>query len=66
MNDTQHLLARRVIALLDLTSLTADDSDASIQTLCRKALTLVGPVAAERPDDFHSMMRSSLDALFAP
>ena len=64
MNDTQYLLARRVIALLDLTSLNADDSDASIQTLCRKALTPVGPVAAVCVyPQFVGVARRTLDTL---
>ena len=64
MNDTEHTLARRVIALLDLTSLNTDDTDASIEALCRKALTPVGPVAAVCVyPQFVSLARRTLDAL---
>lgn len=64
MNDTELQLARRVIALLDLTSLNADDTDASIQALCRKALTPVGPVAAVCVyPQFVRLARSTLNTL---
>ncbi|HYG87439.1 MAG TPA: deoxyribose-phosphate aldolase [Azospirillum sp.] len=39
-------LARRAIALLDLTSLNDDDTDKSVEALCKRAVTPVGPVAA--------------------
>ncbi len=39
-------LARRMLALLDLTSLNDDDSDATIRALCRRAVTDFGNVAA--------------------
>lgn len=39
-------LARRAVALLDLTSLNDDDSEASVAALCRRAVTPAGPVAA--------------------
>lgn len=38
--------ARRAIACLDLTSLNDGDDDAAIETLCRRAVTPAGPVAA--------------------
>lgn len=38
--------ARRAIALLDLTSLNDADDDAAALTLCRRAVTPFGPVAA--------------------
>lgn len=38
--------ARRAIACLDLTSLNDGDTDADIETLCAKATTPAGPVAA--------------------
>lgn len=46
MNEHDKTLARQIIALLDLTSLNDDDTDARIEQLCRKALTPLGPVAA--------------------
>jgi deoxyribose-phosphate aldolase len=39
-------LARRAVALLDLTSLNDDDTDKSVAALCKRAVTPVGPVAA--------------------
>ncbi|MDF1793851.1 MAG: deoxyribose-phosphate aldolase [Thalassobaculaceae bacterium] len=39
-------IARRAIACLDLTSLNDTDDDAVIETLCRRAITPAGPVAA--------------------
>lgn len=64
MNDNEHTLARRVIALLDLTSLNADDTDATIEALCRKALTPVGPVAAVCVyPQFVRLARHTLNAL---
>lgn len=38
--------ARRAVALLDLTSLNDDDTEASVATLCKRAVTPAGPVAA--------------------
>ena len=38
--------ARRAIGLLDLTSLNDDDTPETIATLCQRAVTPVGPVAA--------------------
>jgi deoxyribose-phosphate aldolase len=38
--------AARAIGLLDLTSLEAEDDAAKIETLCRRAVTPAGPVAA--------------------
>lgn len=46
MTDNDERFARRVIALLDLTSLNDDDDNAAIVALCHKAMTPVGPVAA--------------------
>ena len=46
MTDNDERFARRVIALLDLTSLNDDDDNAAIVALCQKAMTPVGPVAA--------------------
>ena len=64
MNDNEHTLARRVIPLLDLTSLNADDTDATIEALCRKALTPVGPVAAVCVyPQFVRLARHTLNAL---
>lgn len=39
-------LARRAVALLDLTSLNDDDTEKSVAALCKRAVTPVGPVAA--------------------
>lgn len=64
MNDNEHILARQVISLLDLTSLNADDTDATIVALCRKALTPVGPVAAVCVyPQFVSLARHTLNTL---
>ncbi|MQT91024.1 deoxyribose-phosphate aldolase [Pseudomonas helleri] len=64
MNDNENILARRIIALLDLTSLNADDTDAGIVALCHKALTPAGPVAAVCVyPQFVSLARRTLDAL---
>lgn len=38
--------ARRVLALLDLTSLNDDDTKEGVRTLCARAVTPAGPVAA--------------------
>lgn len=46
MTDPQATLARTLIALLDLTSLNDDDTDARIIDLCQRAMTPVGAVAA--------------------
>jgi deoxyribose-phosphate aldolase len=62
MND--EILARKVIALLDLTSLNDDDDDARIVQLCHKALTPVGPVAAVCVyPRFVALARHTLDQL---
>lgn len=45
MTELQHA-ARQALALMDLTSLNDDDSDASIATLCQQAHTPVGYPAA--------------------
>ncbi|WP_431860616.1 deoxyribose-phosphate aldolase [Azospirillum sp.] len=39
-------LARRAVALLDLTSLNDDDTEKSVAALCKRAVTPAGPVAA--------------------
>jgi deoxyribose-phosphate aldolase len=39
-------IARRALALLDLTSLNDGDSDATVEALCARAVTPFGPVAA--------------------
>jgi len=39
-------IARRLVGLIDLTSLTGDEDDAAIDALCAKAVTPAGPVAA--------------------
>ncbi|WP_448190672.1 deoxyribose-phosphate aldolase [Azospirillum sp. sgz301742] len=39
-------MARRAVALLDLTSLNDDDTEKSVLALCKRAVTPVGPVAA--------------------
>lgn len=46
MTDRQATLARKLIALLDLTSLNDDDTDARIVELCQRAMTAAGPTAA--------------------
>ena len=46
MTELDATLARKLIALLDLTSLNDDDTDAHIIDLCQRAMTPVGPVAA--------------------
>lgn len=38
--------AKRLIPLLDLTSLRGDESESDINSLCERAITVVGPVAA--------------------
>lgn len=38
--------AARIIGLVDLTSLDEDDTDATVDALCDKAVTVKGPVAA--------------------
>jgi len=38
--------ADRIIGLIDLTSLNEDDTDATVNALCDKAVTIKGPVAA--------------------
>ncbi len=43
---TTPALARRAVALLDLTSLNDDDTERSVAALCKRAVTPVGPVAA--------------------
>lgn len=45
MTELQQI-ARRALALMDLTSLNDDDSDATIEALCRRAKTPVGAPAA--------------------
>ncbi len=39
-------VARRLVALVDLTSLTGDEDDAAVAALCARAATPAGPVAA--------------------
>jgi deoxyribose-phosphate aldolase len=64
MTENDETLARKVIALLDLTSLNEDDDDPRIVELCRKAMTPVGPVAAVCVfPRFVALARRSLDAL---
>ncbi|AKS41351.1 deoxyribose-phosphate aldolase [Wenzhouxiangella marina] len=46
MNQDLDRIARRAIALVDLTSLNDDDSDERIVELCQRASTPAGPVAA--------------------
>src|SRR6218665_1544692 len=46
MTDNDQSFARKVIALLDLTSLNDDDDNAPIVGLSHKAMPPVGPVAA--------------------
>ena len=55
-------LARRAVALLDLTRLDEDCDEAAVTTLCRRAETRIGPVAAgcERPR-FIAVARNCLD-----
>ena len=40
------VLARRVLPLIDLTSLTGEEDEAQIVALCRQARTPAGDVAA--------------------
>ncbi|MBP2299193.1 deoxyribose-phosphate aldolase [Azospirillum picis] len=40
------VLARRAVGMLDLTSLNGDDSEQTVEALCARAATPVGPVAA--------------------
>lgn len=64
MTDTDATLARKLIALLDLTSLNDDDTDAAIVELCHKAMTPVGPVAAVCVyPRFVALARRTLDEL---
>lgn len=64
MTDNDETLARKVIALLDLTSLNDDDDDARIVELCHKAMTPVGPVAAVCVfPRFVALARHTLDGL---
>jgi len=44
--DDLHTVAARVLPLLDLTSLGADDTPADIERLCARASTPAGPVAS--------------------
>lgn len=46
MNDNPSELARRVLALIDLTDLNATSSDTAVAALCAKATTPYGKVAA--------------------
>lgn len=64
MTDTDDMLARRVVALLDLTSLNVEDDEARIDALCHRALTPLGPVAAVCVyPRFVALARRTLDAL---
>lgn len=64
MTDNDATLARTLIALLDLTSLNDDDSDAGIVELCQRALTPVGAVAAVCVyPRFVALARQTLDGL---
>lgn len=64
MTELDATLARNIIALLDLTSLNDDDSDARIVALCQRALTALGPVAAVCVyPRFVALARRTLDAL---
>lgn len=64
MTELDTTLAHNLIALLDLTSLNDDDSDARIIDLCQRALTPVGPVAAVCVyPRFVALARRTLDAL---
>lgn len=64
MTDNDATLARKVIALLDLTSLNDDDDDARIVALCHRAMTPVGPVAAVCVyPRFVALARRTLDEL---
>ena len=46
MNDNGVSIARRALALIDLTDLNANSSDAAVAGLCAKAQTLYGKTAA--------------------
>ncbi|WP_287028193.1 deoxyribose-phosphate aldolase [Pseudomonas sp. UBA6310] len=64
MTDNDETLARKVIALLDLTSLNDDDDAARIVELCHRAMTPAGPVAAVCVfPRFVALARGTLDAL---
>jgi deoxyribose-phosphate aldolase len=62
--DMERQLARQAIGLLDLTSLNADDDEARIRDLCRRALTPAGAVAAVCVyPRFVALARQTLDSL---
>lgn len=64
MDQPNKQLARLAISLLDLTSLNADDDDAAIVSLCLRALTPFGPVAAVCVyPRFVSLARKTLNSL---
>lgn len=46
MSDAEHRALEQAVSLLDLTRLEDDDAPAEIRTLCRRAHTPAGPVAA--------------------
>ncbi|MBU1332844.1 MAG: deoxyribose-phosphate aldolase [Gammaproteobacteria bacterium] len=57
-------LAQQAVALLDLTSLNADDNEARIIALCQRALSPAGPVAAVCVyPAFVALARRTLDEL---
>jgi len=64
MTELNAALARRIVGLLDLTSLNDDDSDERIVALCERALTPVGPTAAVCVHvPFVALARRTLDKL---
>ncbi|MDN3520118.1 deoxyribose-phosphate aldolase [Halomonas ramblicola] len=63
MNDLQQV-ARQALALMDLTSLNDDDTDAAIESLCRRARTPAGtPAAVCVYPSFVTTARRTLKAL---
>lgn len=66
MNSQEEQLALQMIGLLDLTSLNTDDNEARVITLCRRAITPVGEVAAVCVfPHFVKLARRTLDDLRA-
>ncbi len=66
INQTDQQLAHQAIGLLDLTSLSNDDDAERIVSLCRRAMTPFGPVAAVCVfPRFVTLARQTLDSLGA-
>ncbi|KPA91516.1 MULTISPECIES: deoxyribose-phosphate aldolase [Pseudomonas] len=67
INQTDRQLAHQALGLLDLTSLSNDDDAERIVSLCQRAMTPFGPVAAVCVfPRFVALARKTLDGLGAP